>query len=211
MRWMTLRVVLTFFALGIAPRIAAAQNPAQQLLSVGDSILIAVDYPTRPELSGLFGVRADGTIGSPVYSSIRVVGVPLPEVESQVRAYLAANVTTVPRVIVDPFFQVAVAGEVRQPGVYGLGAGGTVYQAVLRAGGVTERGALDRVVLYRGGRTIGIDLTRPDPTMGGMQIQSGDQLVVRPRREIFRNYILPIATLTGAAAAIINALDRQRF
>lgn len=197
MRWMTFRVVLAVLALGIVPRIANAQNAAVQLLSVGDSILIAVDYPDRPELSGLFGVRTDGTIGSPFYSSIRVVGVPIPDVERQVRDYLSVNVTTNPRVIVDAFFQVAVAGEVQQPGVYGLGSGATVYQAILRAGGVSERGAMDRVVLYRGGRTIGIDLNRPDPTMGGMQIQSGDQLVVRPRREIFRNYVLPIAATCG--------------
>ena len=90
-----------------------------------------------------------------------------------------------------------------------LGVGATLSQAVLRAGGINERGSMDRVILYRNGQTYNIDLSRPDPTMGGMPIRSGDQLVVRQKREVFRNFVLPVATLAGAAAAILNALDNQ--
>src|SRR5690606_6223366 len=155
---------------------------------------------------GRFAVRQDGSIGSPFYSTVQVAGVPLPQVEQQVREHVA-RYTQNPMLIVDGFFQVAVGGEVRQPGVYGLGMGATVSEAVLRAGGVNERGAMNRVLLYRDGQTYDVDLSRPDAMMGGRPIQSGDQLVVRQRRDVFRNYVVPLATITGAAAAVINALN----
>ncbi len=190
----------------LLPGLAHGQAGAEPVLQPGDTIQILVN--NNVELSGRFAVRPDGTIGSPFYSSVRVAGVPLPQVEQQVRDHVARYMQN-PMLIVDPFFQVSVGGEVRQPGVYGLGIGATVSQAVLRAGGINERGAMNRVILYRNGQTYDIDLTRPDPTMGGMPIRSGDQLVVRQKREIFRNYVLPVATLAGAAAAILNALDNQ--
>lgn len=201
---MTARGIFVILVIALLSVPGHAQSAPDAVLQPGDTIQILVNE--NEALSGRFAVRQDGSIGSPFYSSVLVAGVPLPQVEEQVRNHVS-RYTQNPMLIVDGFFQVAVGGEVRQPGVYGLGLGATLSEAVLRAGGVNERGAMNRVILYRDGQTHNIDLTRPDATMGGMPIQSGDQLVVRQRRDFFRNYLVPVATITGAVAAVINAMN----
>lgn len=183
--------------------VLAASEP---VLRPGDSLRVAVWR--KPELSGSFAVRSDGSIGDPFYSDVKVAGLSLADAEERVRRHVG-RFESEPRVLLEPRFRVAVGGEVRQPGLYTFGPETTVLQALMLAGGATERGQLERVVLVRDGRELRLDLTRSDAPLATQPVRSGDQLVVTRRKSFFREFIVPTATITGAAAAVLNALRRD--
>ena len=176
------------------------------ILQPGDVVRITVWR--NPELSGDFPVAADGTIASPFYMDLHVAGQPLPVVTEQVRSFVAV-IETEPRVLVEPLLRVGVAGEVHDPNLYSLRPETTVAQAVMQAGGPTERGHASRVILWRSGQEMRVDLTRPESGIAGQPIQSGDQIVMPRRVSILRDYIAPVGSVIGAAAAVTNIILRR--
>ncbi|HEY8165953.1 MAG TPA: SLBB domain-containing protein, partial [Gemmatimonadaceae bacterium] len=99
-----------------------------------------------------------------------------------------------------------VAGEVRAPNLYSVPPETTIAQAVALAGGVTDRGRLDRVRVVRAGREIVVDLTRPDASAAQLQIRSGDQIAVARGTNVFRDVVSPVAGVVGALAAIAGVV-----
>lgn len=178
---------------------------ALAVLSPGDVVRIAVWR--QPELSGEFEVAADSTIRHPLYREVRVAGVELAEAEARVRAFLTGFEAN-PRFVMEPLFRVAVGGEVRSPNLYTLPPEVTVAQAVAMAGGPTDRGRLSRVRLVRHGQMRVLDLTEVGGEAARMPIRSGDQILVERRSNIFRDYIVPGASITGALVTIINFVVR---
>jgi protein involved in polysaccharide export with SLBB domain len=174
-------------------------------LRAGDAIRITVWG--RPELSGEFGIGEDGTVRHPLYRTVHVRDIGFTELDQRVRAFLTSHEQN-PQFIVEPLYRVMVAGEVRQPNVYLFAPELTLAQAVARAGSVTERGRLDRIRLVRDGRETIIDLSRGNGAAARLRVQSGDEIVVDRRRSVLREYVVPFATLTGAAAALVTAIAR---
>ncbi len=187
---------------------ASAQDSASaggsayvQSLRPGDVVRITVWR--QPELSGEFRITADGTIGHPLYQSVDVRNVTLAEATNRIRQYLT-QLTNDPQVVIEPLLSVAVGGEVRQPGLYNLPLGTTVSQAVAQAGGGVDQGALKRVRLIRGTHQELIDLTNTRENRGATPIRSGDQIFLQRRGNAFRDIIGPVASILGAAAAIVS-------
>jgi polysaccharide export outer membrane protein len=206
-------LILYLLALALTvPGYLSAQAPATEgapapiILRAGDAVRITVWR--KPELSGEFPISADGSIASPFYMDLRVAGTPLPTVTEQVRSFLALYETE-PRVLVEPLLRVSVAGEVHDPSLYTLRPETTVAQAVMQAGGPTERGYTSRVILWRGGQELRVDLTRPELGIAGQPIRSGDQIVMPRRVSVLRDYIAPIGSVIGAAAAVTNIILRR--
>lgn len=189
------------------PAPAAAQSPAAQtVLSPGDAVRVTVWR--QPELSGEFAIAADGSIQHPLYHEVRVAGVPLPEVETRLRAFLG-RLESNPQFVVEPLLRISVAGEVGSPDLYTLRPEVTVAQAVVAAGGVRERGRWDRVRLLRDGREHLVDLT--DTSAGSLAqspVRSGDQIIVERREDFFRDVLVPSASVTAAVVGILNLLVR---
>ncbi|HET9439267.1 MAG TPA: SLBB domain-containing protein [Longimicrobiales bacterium] len=198
------KLTLLLMLLGLAMPLAA-QAPADMLLRPGDVLRITV--LRHPELSGEFAINANGTLMHPTYRDLLAAGVPLADLEDSVRALLA-RFESRPEFVLDPLFQVAVGGEVRQPSLYALRPTTTIAQAVAMAGGATERGRLDRVRLFRGGTEYKIDLSRPEGGKGMDLIRSGDQILVERRSSVFREVIAPAGSIVGALAALVNILTR---
>ena len=169
----------------------------------GDVVRITVWR--QPELSGDFRIMSDGTIGHPLYQAIDVRSVPISGLAARVRQFLTTYEQN-PQFTVEPLVRVAVGGQVRLPNLYTLPVGTTVSQAVAQAGGATERGNLAHVQLLRSGRTQIIDLTSPRAGAGSGPIRSGDELLVGQRGNPLRDVIGPLASVLGAAAAIIIAV-----
>jgi polysaccharide export outer membrane protein len=193
-----------------APLLAQAQSfaPTQSdflALQPGDALQITVWH--RPELSGQFTVAADGSVTHPLYRSIKIAGMPLPAVEERVLEFLR-RFDAQPEFVVEPLLRVAVAGDVMRPNLYMLSPTTTVAQAVAVAGGPTERGRRDRVLVVRGNTVVVVDLTRPAAAATRIPIHSGDQITVERRRSLFRDFIAPTLTLSGATAAIVNVILR---
>jgi polysaccharide export outer membrane protein len=205
-----LAVTLILLAYAVPSHGQAAPPPptpkgASIKLGPGDALRITV--MRHPELSGEFVVANDGTLVHPIYRELQVAGVTMTDAERMVHQLLG-RFEARPEFVLDPLFQVAVGGEVRQPNLYPLRPATTIAQAVAIAGGATERGRLDQVRLFRGGAQYVIDLSRPELGMGLDRIQSGDQILVERRRSVFREYIAPAGSVVAALAAVLNILTR---
>ena len=209
------RLLIALLCLAAAGQVMAqaGPKPAQPvsrpvpslLLKPGDVLRITV--LRHPELSGEFPVNGDGVLVHPLYRELRVSGIALSETEQLVRTVLA-RFDAKPEFVIDPLFQVSIAGEVRQPNLYALRPTTTISQAVALAGGVSERGRIDRVRLFRSGKEFKVDLTRPETGMSMDLIQSGDQIVVERRGSVFRDIIAPAGSVIGALAALVNIATR---
>jgi protein involved in polysaccharide export with SLBB domain len=184
---------------------AAAQAPADTgVLAPGD--LVRVTVFRKPELSGDIEVGADGTLLHPLYRSVQVTGVPEAEVERRLAAVIS-HYEEQPAFIVEPLVRVAVGGEVRQPGVLTVRPSTSAFQALAQAGGPSERGRTDRVLLYRSNEVRVIPLAGNPAAAQSFPLRSGDALVVE-RRSTLRDILVPLASATAAAAALINLLSR---
>lgn len=177
------------------------------ILRPGDALRITVWR--QAELTGEFLVGQDGSIMHPLYRKLNVGGLPLAEVEARVRTFLT-QFGAQPDFVIEPLLRVAVGGEVDRPNLYSLSPGTTVAQAVAMAGGLTERGRADRIRLFRGGQVVLVDLTRAERGAAAVSVESGDEIYVERRRAVFREYVIPVMSVLGATAAIVNVLTRDR-
>ena len=200
------------------PAALAAQSGAPVAGSVGltsDSVTLApgdvvrITVWRKPELSGEFVVSTDGTVAHPLYREVQVAGIPLSTAERRLRTFLEKYEAN-PQFVIEPLLRVAVAGEVRQPNLFTLRPETSVSQAVALAGGPTERGQRDRLLLVRQNRRIVVDLRRADASGAGMPIRSGDQILVERSSAFFRDYVTPTMSVLGATAAIISVILYNR-
>jgi protein involved in polysaccharide export with SLBB domain len=175
------------------------------ILNPGDAVRITVWQ--NEAMSGEFVVSADGTIADPFYMEVSVAGVPFPTAVDRVRAHLREYAVS-PRVLVEPLFRVAVGGEVRQPSLYSLRPETSVAQAVMLAGGPTERARLSKVRLLRDQQEIRIDLTAPQAAQASMAIRSGDVIIIPRRSAIIRDFVAPVSSVTSAVVSIAYLLTR---
>ncbi|HKP74446.1 MAG TPA: polysaccharide biosynthesis/export family protein [Longimicrobiaceae bacterium] len=196
-----LLLAATLFA---PPAQARAQGDAP-MVAPGDLLRITVFR--KPELSGEFEVRENGTLLHPLYGEVQVAGQSAAEVERRVRALLT-RYEAEPSFVIEPMIRVTVGGEVRQPGVQTVRPSATTFQAVAQAGGVTERGRMNRVALYRDGQVRMLDLAAAGSGDARERLHSGDVLVVERRSTIFRDVLAPLASVAGAAVAVVNLLAK---
>jgi polysaccharide export outer membrane protein len=207
MTW--LRVPLATLYLAAMPWSLTAQSPAIPTTPAGVALnpgdVLRVTVWRKPELSGEFVVAGDGTLSHPLYRDVHVAGIPIEAVEARLREYLV-KLEANPQFVVEPLLRVAVSGEVRTPNLYNLRPETSLSQAVAMAGGPTERGRRDRVLLLRENQQRIVDLRRADATGAGMPIRSGDQIVVEQQRAVFRDVIGPVVSVLGATAAVVSVI-----
>ncbi len=205
---MTWRILLLAPFL-LAPALAAAQdlpttNP-DPVLHAGDAVRITVWR--NEELSGEFDIAEDGTIRHPLYRGVHVAGLTADSAEVKIGRFLSRYESS-PSFVIEPLFRVAVGGEVRLPNLYPLTPETTLGEAVAKAGGATDQGRMDRVILFRDGQQFKIDLTKPEAGVAALKVRSGDQIIVSRRRNWLRDYFAPVASILGATAMIINYATR---
>jgi protein involved in polysaccharide export with SLBB domain len=204
-------ISLALFLLLGAPSLGAQSVDgaavATATLSPGDVIRIVVWR--KPEFSGDFIVAPDSTITHPLYREVKVVGVPLHVVEDRVRVFLARYETN-PAFVISPLLRVFVGGEVRLPNVYSLPPGTTVAQAVAVAGGPTDRGRLDQVLIVRRQDRQVLDLTRPESPSVLTETRSGDQVFVGRRLSFFNDVLAPASAVFAAVATVVSITIQLR-
>jgi polysaccharide export outer membrane protein len=133
---------------------------AQQIdYSVGPQDILAVAVFDQPNLSGKFTVEIDGTFTLPLIGRVKVAGLSLREVESQLRHELEQGYLKNPQVsvAVDQYRskQVFVVGEVRTAGPYSLSGEMTLIEALARAGSTTERASGEAVIVHAPAGAVG--------------------------------------------------------
>ncbi|MBW3654567.1 MAG: SLBB domain-containing protein [Gemmatimonadetes bacterium] len=199
-------ILLAALSLVFSPSAGAAQAGAETVLNPGDAVRITVWR--RDDLSGEFSIAADGTVVHPLLKQVVVTGISLPEAERRLGEMLQRVEGNAP-FVVEGLLRVSVGGEVRTPNLYALTPVTTVSQAVALAGGISDRGRLDRVRLIRGGTEQMIDLTDPAQRLSNMTVRSGDQIVVARRGNVFRDVIAPAGSLAAAVVSLIGILTRE--
>ena len=191
-------------ALPVGAQTATPATDASFRLQAGDAVRITVWR--QPELSGEFLVTSNGQIAHPLYREIQVTGRPLATLESQIGTFLRQYVEN-PQFVVEPLLRISVSGLVDRPNVYSVTPGTTITQAIALAGGITEQGRQDRVRLVRNQSGRFVDPT--EPRQGSMPVLSGDEILVGPRTQWFRNVFVPAATIVGAIASLVLAIRRD--
>ena len=207
----TLLLVLAAGSLTPAPTLAqdTAPSPAAQVvLRPGDAVRITVWR--RPELSGEFVVDGGGALAHPLYRALQVTDVPLSVAEGRIKSFLTTYESN-PSFAFEPLLRVTVSGEVTRPNLYSLRPETSVAQAVAMAGGPTARARMEKARLLRDGTTSFVDLSRPESGLAQTRVRSGDQIQLDVRRSVFRDYVAPAITITGATAAILNVILRNRY
>ena len=134
--------------------LAFAQNqvgPTNYRLGSNDKIDIQVFQ--EADLSLTADISTNGTIDSPFIGDIKLSGLTLGEVEQLLDSKLRGDYLIDPRITVSiieyrPFY---VAGEVKSPGSYENQPGMTARQAIVIAGGFTDRASRRKVYLIREG------------------------------------------------------------
>ncbi|CAN5695421.1 hypothetical protein BH23GEM6_BH23GEM6_18210 [soil metagenome] len=205
--WLRVAVLLVACsaAVPIQARAQAVAEAPASVLSVGDAVRVTVWR--APEMSGEFVVGEDGYLLHPLYRGLRVAGVPIATVESQLGTLLRRYDAT-PEFVIEPLYRVTISGEVRSPNVYALPSHVSVAQAVMQAGGPTELARANRVRLIRGGRQVSVDLTNPGSPLYHSLIHSGDQIFI-DRRPIGFDF-WRLLTAVGTVASVYNAVTRVR-
>src|SRR5207249_4970487 len=138
---------------------AAAQGGAQTRPSgpaadyiVGAQDVLTITCYDQADLSGKFTVETDGTFSYPLIGRVKVGGLTLRQVESEVKTRLVGDgYFRKPQITVsvDTYKsqKVFVVGEVRTPGTYALSGDMNLVEAL--AGGVTDRGTTSRIRIVR--------------------------------------------------------------
>jgi polysaccharide biosynthesis/export protein len=206
----TVRLCLVVLVLSLVPGMLTAQVQGAPVDAVvlrpGDAVQITVFR--KPELSGEFTISAAGAIDHPLYQAVTVAGVPLSVARQKLNEFLKGWEAE-PYFLLKPLFKVAVGGQVTRPDLYTFPPETTIAQAVAVAGGVSEKGRLDRVRVLRQEEQIYVDLTQPNTEGLRMTVRSGDQIVVEPTRsQAFRDYVAPAGTLVMAAVSLLSVLTR---
>jgi len=185
--------------------VAAAAMDSTLVLRPGDKVRISVWKDSS--MSGDFVVGVNGALLQPLYQTVPVAGVPIPEVEQRLRKFLT-QFESDPEVVVEPLFRVVVNGAVRDPKVYELPRETSIFMAIAEAGGALPDGRMDRVRLWRAGEEHVLDLTHADAPWGNSPVLSGDQIIITQRSHFFQQIFVPVVSLVGAAASIINLIRR---
>ncbi len=161
----------------------------------GDVLLVQpADVESPAHLPGDQPVMPDGTIELGKYGRLQVVGKTVEEIEAAVKGQVEAQtkdagVITV-RVVTRTSKVYYVLGEVNAPGAYQLSGRETVLDAVLAAGGLTDRASRDKIILDRPTPPDSCRLVLPvcwseivqlGDTSTNYQITTGDRVYVPAR------------------------------
>ena len=176
---------LWFFAVTAVAATAQDQNTvessASYMLHPGD--VLQIEVWGQADYSGSFKVDETGKILYPVLGEIDTRGKAMVQIREQIRAGLA-QIFNAPFVTVTPQFNIAVLGEVRNPGLFSVDPTQTVLDIVAMAGGPNSNGNINKIQLLRGGQTLDLRLERDRVgalTLQEVGLRSGDQIMVARR------------------------------
>ena len=205
--------------LGITPAGTAQvlQDRARYTIQPGDQL--EIHFRLTPEFNQTVSVQPDGFVILPVAGDVRVVSLTVHQAEAQIAAGMASRLKD-PEVTISllsfqkPYF--VVAGQVNHPGRFEMHEDTTAMQAVLLAGGPTDKGRLSQVVVFRhvsgsGAQVKLLDLNNLKKSTDlerDLQLQSGDMLLV-PRNRLSK--LEEITRLGANMGVYVNPLQAVTF
>jgi protein involved in polysaccharide export with SLBB domain len=208
--WFSIVVVaLLATSVARAPRIAA-QAPATPF-QPGDRILLRVEGDSS--LSDTFTVVAGPALRLPVIGEISLAGVPRGDLEAHLTRELGHYMKD-PVVEARALIRVSVLGEVTRPGYYAVPVDLVLADALMIAGGATQRARVDRLRIVRGssplwsGSQLQTEIAR-GATLENLGIRAGDRIQVPGGDPESKWRILGIIVGTLATAVGVIALSKR--
>jgi polysaccharide export outer membrane protein len=134
--------------------------------AIGNRDILSVTVWSQMDLSGKYTVDADGTVMFPLVGPLKVHGLTVQQVATELRNRLKEGFFQDPQltVSIDDYRsqRIFVMGQVRQPGSYPLSGGMTVIEALARAGSTTADAAPEALIVRAGQRDRAAQPTLPD-------------------------------------------------
>lgn len=149
-------------------------SPALSQIEAGQSVkikIMGVPAEEKAKIDETYPVWKNGMVNMPFIGEIRAAGLESDQLARAIQnayrdggIFNNATIQVISNEIEDgPLAQVVhLGGQVRAPGPKPFAKGLTVFQAVQAAGGATEFGAMNRVILWREGKQQEINLTKPE-------------------------------------------------
>jgi polysaccharide export outer membrane protein len=178
-----MKIVILFSYLVFLFSPAFAADTGEYHIGVND--LLEISVYQEPDLSKIVRVSPDGTITFPLLGNIPASGLTAKELESRVTDLLTADYLVNPQVnvFIKEHGKVYIRGFVQKPGAYEIKSGMTAIEAIALAGGVTEKGNAEKILLNRtmGSEKITIEINSyqaaNDPDKDTVLL-TGDEIVV---------------------------------
>src|SRR5438094_3937422 len=198
----------SWWSLSIAVVLAAAggrgwaQTPITAF-QAGDRILLHVAGDSA--LTDTFTVVAGPALRLPDIGEISLAGVRRTDLEARLTQQLSRYIKD-PVVQARALIRVSVVGEVTRPGFYAVPVDLVQPDALMLAGGATQRARVDRLLILRGDAPLwgGDRLQRAiahGATLDQLGIQAGDRIQVPAQRDRESNWLI-----TGLVVSSLSAL-----
>lgn len=172
------RAVLILLALGFAAfttQHAVAGQAGDYL--IGPQDLLSITVFDQADLSGKYVVELDGSFSFPLIGRVKVAGMTIGDVETELRDRLAKGYFKNPRVSVAieqyRSQRVFIVGEVRNAGTYALTGDMTLIEALAKAGSTTSA-AGDEIVVTRGTGAGDGSIPAAAPSHDGIRVSLKD-------------------------------------
>ena len=168
-------------------------SSAMSQIEAGQSVIVkimGVPAEDKARIDEVYPISKAGKINLPYVNELPAAGLEAGQLAKSIqKAYKDGGIfnNAVVQVIANKIDigpteeQVHVGGHVRTPGPRPFRDGLTVWQAVQAAGGATEFGAMNRVVLYRDGKQQKIDLKT---AKGKAVVAESDDTIEVPQKNI---------------------------
>jgi protein involved in polysaccharide export with SLBB domain len=160
----------------------------------------------EPKLSDTVMVDERGDVMLPKVGIVNASGLTIGAFRDTVRARIAEFLRDSPIELV-VLRRVSVNGQVARPNVYYVDVTTTVHDVIAHAGGVTEVGNANNVVVIRDGQRIPVRDWESDRSASS-DLRSGDQVVVGRKSWISMNLLPTLSVMTGVVSLAVVLFRR---
>jgi protein involved in polysaccharide export with SLBB domain len=160
----------------------------------------------EPKLSDTVMVDERGDVMLPKVGIVNASALTIGAFRDTVRARIAEFLRDSPIELV-VLRRVSVNGQVARPNVYYVDVTTTVHDLIARAGGVTEVGNANDVVVIRDGQRVPLRDWQNDRSASS-DLRSGDQVVVGRKSWISMNLLSTLSVMTGVISLAVVLFRR---
>lgn len=198
-------VLLVLIPVEMSAQDAPADGGGLDVVRPGDGIFLRAW--NEPMMTDTFRISAAGDVVLPYLGEVHVAGMQPDQLRDSLRAAYAEYRRNA-SIEVAVLRRISVLGEVTRPGLYLVDRTLTMRDLIANAGGITQQGDARRIYLIRDGQEL---LVRDQGVgLAGVELQSGDQLVVARRPWLELN-LLGVASTAAVLVSVLVPLIQRVF
>lgn len=198
-------VLLVLIPVEMSAQDAPADGGGLDVVRPGDGIFLRAW--NEPMMTDTFRISAAGDVVLPYLGEVHVAGMQPDQLRDSLRAAYAEYRRNA-SIEVAVLRRISVLGEVTRPGLYLVDRTLTMRDLIANAGGITQQGDARRIYLIRDGQEL---LVRDHGVgLAGVELQSGDQLVVARRPWLELN-LLGVASTAAVLVSVLVPLIQRVF